>query len=242
MKNRRLHFIEPGSPPDSFPPIDIAMREPDGLLAVGGDLGSARLLAAYSRGIFPWYMPGQPILWWSPDPRCVFRPQALHVSRSLRKAMRCSDYRVSFNQRFVDVISACAEPRPHQDGTWITDDMRLAYTRLHFEGWAHSVEMLDGDELVGGLYGLAIGRVFFGESMFSRRSNASKMAMAALAAELTARDFCLLDGQVESPHLVSLGAQRMPRREFREELERGCKPALPLTDLPRETRPVSDYA
>ena len=229
MKNQRLHWIDPSSPPDAFPPVEIALSDPDGLLAVGGDLGSERLLSAYERGIFPWFVDGQPILWWSPDPRCVLYPQEFHASRSLKRAIRRSTFTVTRNLAFRDVILACAEPRPYQQGTWITQDMLDAYTRLHAEGWAHSVEIHDGDELVGGIYGLAIGRVFFGESMFSRRTNASKMAFLGLCNELTKRDFELVDCQVESPHLVTLGARMIPRRGFSRVLGRACHTRTPMS-------------
>ncbi len=239
MRNHRLHWIDPASPPDAFPPVEIALRDPEGLLAVGGDLSPERLLAAYRRGIFPWFVEGQPILWWSPDPRCLFRPDAFHLSRSLRRAIRRSSLHFTCNQQFEAVVQACAEPRPQQDGTWITRDMVNAYTALHTGGWAHSVEVLDGDELVGGIYGIAIGRAFFGESMFSRRDNASKMAMAALFHELTKRDFLVLDGQVESPHLLSLGAEMAPRDGFVRLLDVACEPGKPLTGLPTGKQAVS---
>ncbi len=239
MRNQRLHWIDPASPADAFPPVEIALKEPEGLLAVGGDLSPQRLLAAYRRGIFPWFVEGQPILWWSPDPRCLFRPAAFHISRSLRRAIRRSTFTVTFNQQFEAVMQACAEPRPHQDGTWITRDMLSAFTSLHRAGWAHSVEILDDGELVGGIYGLAIGRAFFGESMFSRRSNASKFAMTALLAELTKRDFLVLDGQVESPHLMSLGADMVPRDGFIRLLDVACDPEAPLSGLPAGDQAVS---
>ena len=239
MRNQRLHWIDPASPPDAFPPVEIALRDPEGLLAVGGDLSPERLLAAYRRGIFPWFVEGQPILWWSPDPRCLFRPSGFHVSRSLRRAIRRSLFTVSFNQQFEAVMRACAEPRPHQDGTWITHDMLGAYTSLHRSGWAHSVEVLHDGELVGGIYGLAIGRAFFGESMFSRRDNASKFAMIALMNELTKRDFLVLDGQVESPHLLTLGAEMAPRDGFIRLLDVACDPEEALTGLPTGEMAVS---
>ncbi|MEM9401686.1 MAG: leucyl/phenylalanyl-tRNA--protein transferase [Pseudomonadota bacterium] len=238
MRNQRLHWIDPASAADAFPPVEVALKDPEGLLAVGGDLSPERLLAAYRRGIFPWFVEGQPILWWSPDPRCLFRPQAFHVSRSLRKALGRTPFTVTFNRDFEGVVRACAEPRPHQNGTWITRDMLSAYTSLHETGWAHSIEILDRDELVGGIYGLAIGRAFFGESMFSRRDNASKFAMLALIDELTKRDFLVLDGQVESPHLLTLGAERMPRSSFIRLLDIACDPEKPLTDLPGTEKPV----
>jgi len=210
----RITWIAPDDPADAFPPLDAAFSEPDGLLAAGGDLSQERLLYAYQHGIFPWYDEGQPILWWSPDPRCILIPGDLHVSRRLRRSLRQSDFVVTFNSAFDEVIAACAEDRTGQSGTWITIDMARAYRELHRAGWAHSVEIWRDESLVGGLYGLAIGRVFFGESMFSRAGNASKIALLALCRELVARDFALLDCQVESPHLQSLGATLMPRASF----------------------------
>lgn len=200
---------------DSFPPVDLALRDPDGLLAVGGDLSPQRLLAAYSRGIFPWYSEGEPILWWSPDPRMVFATDRMHVSRRFARWLRGCDWRISADQAFTDVMQACAEPRPHQPTTWISADMVSAYTRLHELGHAHSLEIRDPDNaLIGGIYGIAIGRMFFGESMFSRRSNASKLALLALAHVLQDWDIPLIDAQVTSDHLSRLGAFEMPRGEF----------------------------
>lgn len=218
----RLNWLSRHDPPDAFPDPEFALRDPDGLLAAGGDLSVARLLAAYERGIFPWYEEGQPVLWWSPDPRTVLRPGALHVSRSLRRSLRRAGFAVTWNLAFRRVMEACAEPRPGQSGTWITPAMERAFMELHEEGWAHSVEIWRGDELVGGLYGLAIGRVFFGESMFSRATDASKTAMVALDTELRRHDFALLDCQVVSPHLLSMGAETLPRHEFLALLRRHC--------------------
>ena len=167
MTNGRVVWLSEQDPPDAFPPVGEALREPDGLLAAGGDLCTPRLLAAYRQGIFPWYDDGQPVLWWSPDPRCVFGPGDLHLSRRFLQEARKSTLAIRVNTAFADVIQRCAEPRRHQQGTWITRDMRDAYRRLHTEGWAHSIEIWDEDELAGGLYGLGIGRAFFGESMFS---------------------------------------------------------------------------
>ena len=172
--NNRIAWISANDPPDTFPDIGRAMREPDGLLAAGGDLSAARLLTAYRLGIFPWFDEGQPILWWSPDPRCVLLPGEFHASRRLRRELRRSGAEIRFNTSFDEVIARCADPRPGQYGTWITREMIAAYTRLHADGWAHSIEVWQRDALIGGLYGLAIGRVFFGESMFSLQSNASK--------------------------------------------------------------------
>ena len=202
-----------------FPPVELALADPDGLLAAGGDLRPERILNAYRQGIFPWYNPGEPILWWSPDPRCVLHPQDLHISRSLRKKLRKMDYRVTFDQAFDDVIQACAEPRSYSAGTWISPDMMAAYSRLHWLGHGHSVEVWQGDTLVGGLYGLALGRVFFGESMFSRRTDASKIAFVYLVEHLEKWGYALVDCQVYNDHLASLGASEVPRRRFVAELE-----------------------
>ncbi|MBV1786603.1 leucyl/phenylalanyl-tRNA--protein transferase [Marinobacterium sp. D7] len=197
-----------------FPPVDTALDEPNGLLAAGGDLRPARILAAYRRGIFPWYNDDEPILWWSPEPRCVLPPSQLHISRSLRKTLRKPNYRVSFDTAFQQVIEACAAPRSYSQGTWISPAMQRAYIELHELGYGHSVEVWMDDELVGGLYGLAIGSVFFGESMFSRRTDASKIAFAHLVEHLKNWGYDLIDCQVYNDHLASLGAQEIPRAEF----------------------------
>lgn len=219
MTRLSLYWIGEGDPPNAFPPVERAFREPDGLLAAGGDLSSARLLAAYRRGIFPWYESGQPILWWSPDPRMVLFPDELHLSHSLRKTLRRQTFTVTFDAAFNDVIVACANPRPDQGGTWITPEMRRAYLRLHREGHAHSIEVWRGTNLAGGLYGIRIGRVFFGESMFSRESDASKVALA----HLCRHGYDLIDCQVESPHLRRLGARAIPRHEFLARLDAACE-------------------
>ena len=232
MKNQRLYWIDPSSPPTAFPGLEAALDEPEGLLAVGGDLSSERLLTAYERGIFPWYVDGQPILWWSPNPRCVLDPDRFHVSRRLARDLRRSPWTVTANRAFGDVIAACAEPRESQDGTWITDDMIDAYRRLHDEGWAHSVEVWNDERLVGGIYGIAIDRMFFGESMFSRETNASKAAFLALCRWGMDRGIELVDCQVESPHLLTLGATTLPRREFASVLRELCSARKPLTGLP----------
>lgn len=202
-----------------FPPIDTALDEPDGLLAGGGDLHPERLINAYCRGIFPWYESDQPILWWSPDPRTVIAPNEIHISRSLAKFMAKRPYRLSCDQAFKRVIDACAAPRRVDGGTWITSEMRTAYCDLHRLGIAHSVEVWEGTELVGGLYGLALGQVFFGESMFSRKDNASKIAFAALGQNLEQWGFKLIDCQVASGHLFRMGAREIPREAFRQHLE-----------------------
>ena len=233
----RIHWLSRHDAPDAFPDPELALRDPDGLLAAGGDLSTERLLAAYERGIFPWYEEGQPVLWWSPDPRAVIFPGGLHVSRSLRRSLRRSGFTVTWNRAFHRVMTACAEPRPGQGGTWITAAMEEAFDRMHRQGWAHSIEVWQGEELAGGLYGLAIGRVFFGESMFSRRTDASKTAMAALDAELRRRGFAAIDCQVVSPHLLSMGAETIPRRDFLALLRRRCRPREKLANPPAEPLP-----
>ncbi len=197
-----------------FPPLSKAMREPNGLLAAGGDLSPERLIQAYRHGCFPWFEEGQPILWWSPDPRTVLLPAEVHVSRSLRKVLRQGRFRVTFDRDFAAVIAECAGPRNYTDGTWITDDMQRAYLALHDQGHAHSVEVWDGDALVGGLYGLAMGRLFFGESMFSRADNASKVGFVTLVEHLEQAGFVLIDCQMPTDHLHSLGARSIPREVF----------------------------
>ncbi|MDP2324559.1 MAG: leucyl/phenylalanyl-tRNA--protein transferase [Gammaproteobacteria bacterium] len=211
-------FLTPDDPPEAFPDPATAPAEFDGLLAVGGDLTPQRLLAAYRRGIFPWYEAGQPILWWSPDPRAVLVPSRLHISRSLRRTLRSDRYRVSIDQAFASVIDACADTRS-TSGTWITPDMRAAYLHLHQLGHAHAVETWDGAELVGGLYGIAIGSVFFGESMFSYASDASKVALVKLVRVLESRGIELIDCQVANSHLTSLGSELMPRNDFVRKVE-----------------------
>lgn len=202
----------------AFPPLDKALHEPDGLLAAGGDLSAPRLLKAYRHGCFPWFSPGQPILWWSPDPRFVLYPKELHLSRSLRKELKNTPWRVTYDQQFEQVIKACAGPRRQAGGTWISPAMQQAYLTLHRQGIAHSVEVWDGQQLIGGLYGLAIGRAFFGESMFSRVSSASKIGFATLAQQLEQWDFALIDCQMHSHYLESFGARFISRSTFAQEL------------------------
>jgi len=204
-----------------FPPPEHAV---DGLVAVGGDLSPERLLLAYRSGIFPWYDDGLPILWHSPDPRCVLRVDALHIGRTLRRAIAKGTYRVRFDTAFERVIRACkATPRPGQDGTWITDDMERAYMKLHAMGYAHSVEAWAGDDLVGGLYGVSIGRVFFGESMYAHAPDASKVALVALAERIAGWGFHLIDAQVATPHTLAMGAEEWPRAKFLEVLAEELK-------------------
>ena len=209
----RIPFLDPMRP-EEFPPVEQALRDPDGLLAAGGDLSPERLVAAYRRGIFPWYSEGQPILWWSPDPRTVYAPERMHVPRRLARWLRACTWRVRADTAFASVMRACAAPRAGQRGTWIDEDMLAAYERLHALGHAHSVEAWNGDALVGGIYGVAIGRVFFGESMFSRADTGSKVALLALAHALRGWGYPLLDAQVASPHLFTLGAREIARAEF----------------------------
>ena len=215
---------------DPFPPVEQALVEPNGLLAAGGDLSPARLLDAYARGIFPWFNDEDPVLWWSPDPRMVLLPRELHLSRSLRRTIRSQEFTVTFDRAFQGVMEGCAGPRDKQDGTWITADMMRAYTRMAELGHAHSVEAWADGELAGGLYGVAVGRIFYGESMFTRRSNASKVAVSWLARQLDRWQFELIDCQMSTEHLASLGAREVPRADFLRRLERAI--ALPPVPLP----------
>lgn len=201
-----------------FPPARSALSQPPGLLAAGGDLSPERLELAYRSGIFPWFEDGSPILWWSPDPRAVVRPGELHVSRSLRRRLNRGDYEITLDQAFDAVVAGCAAPREEDGGTWITDEMAHAYGRLHRLGIAHSVEVWMDGELAGGMYGVAVGRCFFGESMFSRRTDASKIAFVHLLGELGERGFPLFDCQMPNPHLQRLGVRSMRRAAFLAEL------------------------
>ncbi len=203
----------------AFPDVERSLRYPDGLLAAGGDLSAQRLLQAYRRGIFPWFNPGDPILWWSPDPRMVLIPNQIKISRSLAKILRNTRYEVRCNTAFEKVMLACAAPRKDQDGTWINHDMVAAYTALHRSGHAHSVETWQEGKLVGGLYGVCIGRMFFGESMFSLVSNASKISLTHLVRQLERWQFGMIDCQMSTPHLFSLGAREIPRAEFIAKLQ-----------------------
>ncbi|MCB1758477.1 MAG: leucyl/phenylalanyl-tRNA--protein transferase [Gammaproteobacteria bacterium] len=215
-----IFLLDEKNPQAPFPPVERAEREPNGLLAVGGDLRPERLLNAYRNGIFPWYSEQQPILWWSPDPRMLLFPGKIKLSRSLRKSLRNRPYQVTFDRAFTKVMQACAEPRATTDETWITAEMLSAYTHLHALGHAHSVEVWTQQKLVGGLYGVACGRVFFGESMFSRERDASKVALAHLCRLLARWEFRLIDCQVYSGHLLSLGAEQCSRAEFCQLLRR----------------------
>jgi len=202
----------------SFPPLEKALHEPNGLLAAGGDLSPERLLAAYRHGCFPWYQDGQPVLWWSPDPRTVLYPEELHISRSLHKKLRQGLFSVTFDRAFRDVVEGCAAPRSYAEGTWITTTMQNAYVKLHQFGIAHSVEVWQDEQLVGGLYGLAMGRLFFGESMFSRTTDASKVGFVKLVERLQGWGFKLIDCQMPTQHLASFGARSISREAFAEML------------------------
>ncbi len=197
-----------------FPPVTQALRSPNGLLAAGGDLSATRLLEAYRHGIFPWFSEGEPILWWSPDPRMVLFPGEFKLSHSLRKTLRKGSHEVRMDTSFEQVMRACAAPREGAKGTWIHEEMIDAYCELHRLGYAHSIETWMNGQLAGGLYGIALGRMFYGESMFSRRTDASKIALAHLAAQLKRWDFGMIDCQMNTPHLASLGAREIPRKEF----------------------------
>ena len=215
--------------PAAFPPAEHALREPNGLLAVGGDLSVPRLLYAYRHGIFPWYSTGQPILWWSPAPRAVLFPQHLRVSRRFKRTLRQQPFRITTNQAFDEVVQACAMPRPQQPETWITTEMQAAYSRLHALGHAFSVECRHGERLVGGVYGVSLGRVYFGESMFSRVANASKAAIV----HLCTLGYELIDCQIPSAHLTSLGAVSIARRDFLDLLDTWCDSVV---STPTESR------
>lgn len=210
-----IPWIERDQP---FPPVETALREPDGLLCAGADLSLPRLVAAYRSGIFPWFSEGEPILWWSPDPRMALRCDDLRISRSLAKSMRNRGYAVKSDTAFAATLDGCAAPRDGQRGTWLVPAMRAAYRGLHEAGFAHSIETWRDGELVGGLYGVAIGRMFYGESMFSRATDASKVALVALVGELRRRRMPLIDCQMHTPLLASMGAREMPRARFLHEV------------------------
>jgi leucyl/phenylalanyl-tRNA--protein transferase len=214
---------------DPFPPLERALEEPNGLLAAGGDLSVQRLVDAYERGIFPWYSDGQPVLWWSPDPRMVLFPDKLKVPRSLRKRLARRDYEVRADTAFEEVIRGCAAPRPGHDGTWITDDMLAAYVRLHRAGYAHSVETWIDGQLAGGLYGVALGRMYYGESMFTRVPDASKIALVHLVRHVERLGIGIIDCQMATAHLARFGAREIPRASFVRKLEE-------LVNYPRPAR------
>lgn len=231
-----IALLDPDNP-DWFPDPKTAETEPNGLLALGGDLSPKRLLAAYRQGIFPWYSEGQPLLWWSPNPRLVLFPEKFHLSRSLRKTLRRTSAEIHVDRAFAQVMQACAAPRMtgtnKGDGTWITPDILNAYSELHRLGHAHSVEVWLDDALVGGLYGIAMGRVFFGESMFSRIPDGSKMALAGLI-HLFGSELDLIDCQVRTNHLISLGAEEIPRQEFLARIQQGCAADMGKDPWPRK--------
>ena len=218
----QLTVLDPRAPDQAFPKPEQALDEPNGLIALGGCLSPQRILNAYRNGIFPWYNPGEPILWWSPNPRLVLFPDRIKVSRSLNKTLRKQSFQLRFDTAFRRVMLACAAPRDGQGGTWITQEMLQAYCQLHQMGFAHSVEAWQDDELVGGLYGIAIGRVFFGESMFHRRTDASKVAFVHLVRQLIVWGYQLIDCQVNTEHLCSLGAEEISRPAFGELLIQLC--------------------
>lgn len=222
MKSTPLFWFSTQTYAQDFPPLELALSDPDGLLAAGGDLSVSRLLQAYRRGIFPWYSEGQPLLWWSPDPRTVLRPERVRVSRSLRRRVERGDFEVTYDRDFQGVLTGCATARRDGGGTWITREMSAAYQALHLKGHAHSIECWRDGELAGGLYGVAIGLVFFGESMFSRRTDASKVALVQLCAWLREWGYVLIDCQVHTDHLASLGAEPIPRKTFATMLENAC--------------------
>jgi len=220
--SNKLYWVKENLLATDFPEINHALRDPDGLLAIGGDLSEERLLSAYQRGIFPWFNEGQPILWWSPDPRCVLEPKELKISRSLAKSLRKGHFKITYDTAFTDVLESCAATRNGIEETWITNDIKLAYVNLFKMGYAHSVECWQDEKLVGGLYGLALGKVFFGESMFSRESDASKVALVHLTKQLEKMNFRLIDCQVHSRHLQTLGAKPIQRELFITILDNYC--------------------
>lgn len=213
---------------DPFPPPELALQQPNGLLAAGGDLSPSRLLDAYAQGIFPWFGREDPLLWWSPDPRMVLYVRELKIARSLRRTIRSGRFRVTMDTAFADVISGCAEPRPGQDGTWITPEMHSAYCRLFEMGYAHSVEAWTGDHLAGGLYGVSLGRMFFGESMFTRESDASKVGFVHMVAQFARWKMPLIDCQMPTSHLASLGAREIPRAVFLDQVSQLVQESAPL--------------
>ena len=227
MSPIRIQILRPGVR-EEFPPPERALEDPNGLLAAGGDLSPERLLDAYRHAIFPWFSEGTPILWWCPEPRTVFETDRPHVSRRLRRWLRQCDWTIRVDSAFAEVVHACAAPRADQDGTWITQHMFEAYCELHALGHAHSIEAFDtGQRLVGGLYGVALGRMFFAESMFSRASNGSKVALLGLCRLLRDWGFPLCDAQVASPHLARMGAKQMPRAAFVEHVRTHCAMPAP---------------
>lgn len=226
-----IPWLEPGDP---FPPVDTALRDPDGLLAAGLELTPQRILDAYRQGIFPWFSEGQPVLWWSPDPRMVLVPAEIRITPSMRKVLRNRPYEVRCDTAFEAVMRACAEPREGQAGTWISDHMIAAYGALHMQGWAHSVETWVDGELAGGLYGLALGKMFYGESMFSRARDTSKIALVHLARYLESQGYALIDCQMNTAHLASMGGREIARSEFCRVLSQSVQSAHPRRWRPDE--------
>ena len=220
--SNKLYWVKENILATDFPDVDQALRDPDGLLAIGGDLSEKRLLDAYQRGIFPWFNEGQPVLWWSPDQRCILELNEIKISRSLAKCLRKNKFKITYNTAFTKVLEGCAAARKDIDDSWITNDIKLAYFNLFKAGYAHSVECWQDANLVGGLYGIAMGKVFFGESMFSRESNASKVALVHLTKQLDKMNFRLIDCQVHSRHLQTLGAKPMQREMFIKILDNYC--------------------
>jgi len=218
----KLYWVADNIIADDFPPVESALRDPDGLLAIGGDLTSERLINAYKSGIFPWYSSGQPVLWWSPDPRCILIPGEVQISKSLNKTLKKGIFEVTFNQSFHTVINKCAQPRNGNPDTWITDEIIEAYSKLEFMGKIISVETWHKGEIVGGLYGVTIGKVFFGESMFSNMNDASKIALVKLSSNLMNKGYKLIDCQIYSKHLQSLGAKSVSRKIFSNMLKQFC--------------------
>ena len=227
--NKTITWLSPEGDREWFPPVDHALDDPEGLLAAGGDLAPARLLAAYRHGIFPWYSAGQPVLWWSPNPREILLPAEFKRSRSLAKSMRNRGFEIAFDRDFAGIVTACAARRDNSTGTWITPEMLAAYSELHSRGHAHSVEVRREGELVGGLYGVLMGSVFFGESMFSRETDASKAALARLVERGLVAGLTLIDCQLPTPHLRSLGSKSIDRSEFSALVHEGTGvPDVPL--------------
>lgn len=218
----QLTLLDPDRPDQAFPPLNKALNEPNGLLAFGGCLSPQRIVNAYRHAIFPWYNPGEPILWWSPNPRLVLFPDKVKISRSLKKTLHKQPFEIYYDHTFHRVVAACAAPRHKDGGTWITEEMKQAFQNLHQLGFAHSFEAWQNGELVGGLYGIAIGQVFFGESMFHTKTDASKVVFVHLVEQLTAWGYQLIDCQVRSDHLISLGAEEISREAFRSLLNRFC--------------------
>ena len=236
MEETKLFWISANRYEDNFPPISEALTDPDGLLAAGGELTIERLLEAYRHGIFPWYNHTQPILWWSPDPRTVLFPGQAHISRSLKKTLNKNLFTFTFDQVFSEVITECSAPRDEDNGTWLTPEMIDAYINLHKNNHAHSIECWQDNKLVGGLYGVSVGRVFFGESMFSRVTDASKACLVKLSEYLQEWDYDLIDCQVESDHLGRMGAEQITREEFANHLIQSCSKAPAKQAWPKQIR------